>query len=160
MKGFALLLSAVLTAIGIGVGMVAATEGPSSPGMTASALDGRQQVGDLSLAGGRSSASFTITAISPPTHTYDVLVQTAASADLRVHIHTWYGTSLGVQYATRGTPASNCKVAKAHMTCLSHFPELATERSGRWDVIASKTSGPPVAVRIAVTFMRASDGDE
>ncbi len=159
MKGFYVLSAAVCAAIGIGVIVVAVNENLAQP-QTSISLDGRPQVGILHLAQGSSTSHFTVTAISPPTHTYEVLVQTSPSAALAVHIHTWYGTTLGVQYATHGTLASNCEVKRSQLDCLSHFPELGAERSGPWSVFASKKSGPPVAVRIAVTFVRASDGDE
>jgi hypothetical protein len=132
----------------------------STPGPSAGALVGRPQTGDLHLAGGVSSAHFTITALSPATHTYDVLVATAASADLSVGFETWYGRWLGAQYSTKGTLGSNCKVARGRMACLSHFPELAAERGGSWTVVASKRSGPPVSVRVTVTFHTATAAPE
>ena len=153
----AVLVSGCVLVVAIGAAAVFATQRSPAPGAStsvtpASALAGRPQIGDLHLAGGWSSARFTITALSPPTHTYDVLVETAASADLSVHFQTWYGQNLGAQYSTQGTLASNCVVTGARMACLSHFPELGTERAGTWTVIATKRSGPPVSVWISVTF--------
>jgi len=153
LKGHRSLLAsscALVVAIGA-VAIFAMQTSPTSRSSTPT-LDGRPQVGTLLLAKGRSSAHFAITALTPSTHTYDVLVETAASADVSVYFQTWYGQTLGAQYSTQGTLASNCVVTGARMTCLSHFPELGAERAGTWTVIASKRSGPSAAVRVSVTF--------
>lgn len=159
MKGSLLLGTVVLAVIGAGVIVEASTQRRTAR-PTLESLEGRPQVGLLHLARGGASARFTVTALSPPTRTYDVLVETSDVADLRVSIHTWYGTSLRVQGATVATNASNCHVTGSERSCRSHFPELANERAGPWTIFASKQSGPPVTARISVTFARASDGDE
>ena len=146
---------AVLLAIGIGVAVVAhegLSKAKSGSGTSIAGPVSRPQTGELHLASGHSTASFTIIALSPPTHTYDVLLKTGASADLSVHFQTWYGQRLWVQYSTRSSLASDCKVVGKSMVCLQHFPALEAQCPGRWNVVASKTSGPAVNVRIVVTF--------
>lgn len=150
------LVAGCAVVVAIGAVTVIATEESPTPSPLGDALVGRAQMGDLHLARGQSSAHFTITAISPPIHAYNVLVETAASANLSVHFLTWYGKYLGVQYSTQGTLGANCTVTGTRMTCPSHFPELGAERGGHWKVIASKRTGPPVSVRIIVTFQSAA----
>ena len=155
MRGFLAMTVTVLLAIGVGVAIVAhegVSKAKSGSGTSIALPASRPQTGELHLAGGRSSAGFTIIALPPPTHTYDVLIETNASADLSVHFQTWYGQTLGVQYSTRGTLASDCNVTGIHLLCLQHFPALEAQCPGPWKVIASKSSGPPVSVRIVVTF--------
>jgi len=155
MRAFLATTVAVLFAIGIGVAVVAHTglsKAQLGSGTSLAGRTSRPQSGELHLASGHSTASFTIVALSPPTHTYDVLVETGASADLSVHFQTWYGQRLWVQYSTRGSLASDCKVAGKSMACLQHFPALEAQCPGRWNVVASKKSGPAVNVRIVVTF--------
>jgi hypothetical protein len=153
----AMLVSSCVLIGAIAAVAVSTVRGSPAPG-SASALDGQPQVDNLFLQRGASSAHFAITALTPSTHTYNVLVDTAASADVSVHFQTWYGQTLGAQYSTQGTLASNCVVKGTRMTCLSRFPELGAERAGTWTVIASKRSGPPVAVRVSVIFQSRSVG--
>lgn len=146
------LVAGYVLVVAVGAVIVIATQEPPAPSPLTATLVGRPQIGNLQLARGPSSAHFTITAISPPTHALNVLVETAASANLSVHFLTWYGTFLGAQYSTQGSLAANCIVTGTRMACLSHFSELGTERARPWRVIASKRTGPAVSVRIIVTF--------
>jgi hypothetical protein len=43
-------------------------------------------------------------------------------------------------------------VKRTRSVCLLHFPRLPAQQGGRWTVIVAKQSGPPAAVRVAVTF--------
>lgn len=113
-------------------------------------LEGKPQASVLRLGAGRSAARFTVTALNPPTHTYDVRVRTQSSADISVRIRTWYGQSLRVLDSV-GDDLS-CNVKRGHADCVSAFPALEAQRAGPWTVIVSKRSGPPVAVRVAVAF--------
>ena len=148
----AALMSSCALIVAVGAVAVYATQRSTTAGSWSESPSGRPQIGNLRLSAGQSSAHFTITALSPPTHTYNVLVETAASADVSVYFQTWYGQTLGAQYSTQGTLASDCVVTGTRMACLSHFPELGAERAGPWTVIASKRSGPAVSVRVSVTF--------
>lgn len=116
-------------------------------------LDGRPQIGVLSLHRGSASAGFTITALAPPRHTYDVQITAPARVNVAVRIHTWYGVDLGVVDSTH--EPQWCKASGARSTCSLLFPELEAQRAGPWRVIASKRSGPAVVVRVAVTFSTA-----
>lgn len=113
-------------------------------------LEGKPQIGVLKLGPGRSSARFAVTALDPPTHTYDVRVRTEASADISVRMRTWYGQSLRVLESV-GDELS-CHVRGGRADCISAFPALEAQRPGPWTVIVNKQSGPPVTVRVAVTF--------
>ena len=148
----AMLVSSSVFVVAIGAVAFFTTQSTSVRGPSSEALAGRPQIGYLRLPAGQSSARFTITALAPPTHTYDVFVETTASADVSVYFKTWYGQTLGAQYSTQGTLASNCVVTGTRMACLSHFPELGAQRAGPWTVIATKRSGPPVSLRVSVTF--------
>lgn len=114
------------------------------------ALEGKPQVGVLRLPAGRVSGRFTVTALDPPTHTYDVRVETAASADIRVSMRTWYGQRLHVLDSVEND--LSCHVRRGRAECLAAFPALEAQRAGPWTVIVTKRPGPPVAVRVAVTF--------
>ncbi len=117
-------------------------------------LAGRPQVGVLHLDRGDWSARFTISALSPPTHTYDIKIVTPARVDLAVRIHTWYGVDLGVEDSTT-TDKQSCAVRGGRSVCDLLFPELEAQRAGPWTVIATDRSRSPATVRIAVTFSRA-----
>jgi hypothetical protein len=114
------------------------------------ALEGKPQVGVLRLGDGRASARFTVTALDPPTHTYDVRVQSAASADISVSMRTWYGQRLRVLDSIESDRA--CRTRRGRADCNFAFPALEAQRPGRWTVIVKKRSGPPGSVRVAVTF--------
>lgn len=126
--------------------------GSARPKSRSAAVIGRPQAGVLRLAAGRSAAQFTIVAPPPPKYTWNVLVSTAATADVAVNIHTWYGVDLQVLPSTR--EADSCKTSGARSTCFLRFPLLEAQRAGRWMVIASKRSGPSATVHIAITFHR------
>jgi hypothetical protein len=112
-------------------------------------LEGRPQIGVLSLRRGAASASYTVTALSPPRHTYDVQIMAPAQVVVAVRIHTWYGVDLGVD--TTHDPQW-CKVNGGESTCSLLFPKLEAQRAGPWRVIASKRSGPAATVRVSITF--------
>jgi hypothetical protein len=113
-------------------------------------LEGKPQRGSLRLAAGRTTGRFKVTAFDPRTHTYDVRVRTDASADISVRMRTWYGQQLRVLGSIEGN--SSCHVRAGEADRLSYFPALEAQRAGPWTVIARKRSGPPVIVRIEVTF--------
>jgi hypothetical protein len=115
-------------------------------------LEGKPQRRTLSLAAGRASGRFKVIAFDPPTHTYDVRVRTDTSADISVWIRTWYGQRLRVLDSLEDS--SFCHLRHGRADCLFPFPALEAQRAGLWTVIARKRSGPPVRVRIAVTFNR------
>jgi hypothetical protein len=94
-----------------------------------------------------------ITALSPPTHTYNVKIVAPARAAVAVRIHTWYGVDLGVIDSTNGKPW--CAVRGKRSVCVLPFPLLEAQRAGPWTVIATKRSRAPANVRIAVTFSQA-----
>jgi hypothetical protein len=117
---------------------------------TSSVLAGRPQSAGLRLAVGRSAARFTILAPPPPKYTWNVVVTAPAAADIAVSIHTWYGAELGVLTSTHD--AESCKTSAGRATCFTRFPVLEAQRAGRWTVTATKRSGPPAIVHIAITF--------
>jgi hypothetical protein len=119
---------------------------------TIAALAGRPQAALLRLGRGRSSARYTITALSPPTHTYDVRVVAPVSAAIGVRIRTWYATSLSVFDSTGDK--TWCNTHSAMSICLLRFPRLEAQQAGPWTVIVSKRSQPAATVRIAVTFSK------
>lgn len=114
------------------------------------ALEDKPQVGLLRLGDGRASARFAVTALDPPTHTYDIRVDTVASADISVGIRTWYGQRLRVLDSIKKD--SGCQARRGRARCNFAFPALEAQRPGRWTVIVRKRSGPPAAVRVVVTF--------
>jgi hypothetical protein len=114
------------------------------------ALEGKPQVGVLRLGDGPRSARFIVTALDPPTHTYDVRVNSVASADISVSVRTWYGQRLRVLDSIEEDRA--CRTRQGRVDCNFAFPALEAQRPGRWTVIVKKRSGPPATVRVAVTF--------
>ena len=141
---------------GGGRGHKLATRGQAGTRQPGEALAGHPQVGVLHLPAGHSSARFTITALSPPHHEYDVQIVAPASANVAVRIHTWYGTDLGVTYFNADN--RGCTVRGTRLVCALLFPLLEAQRAGPWTVIATKRSRSPATVRIAVTFSRACNG--
>lgn len=113
-------------------------------------LEGKPQRRTLKLAAGRATGRFEVTAFDPPTHTYDVRMETKASADMSVWMRTWYGQRLGVFDSLAGN--SSCRFRQGRADCLFPFPALEAQRAGPWTLIAHKRSGPPIRVRIEVTF--------
>jgi hypothetical protein len=119
-----------------------------APGATQ--LVGRPQAAVLWLAAGRSTAKFTITALAPREHTWDVTISAPAGADVEVHIVTWYGVSFSVLDTTRDR--QSCATSRGRTVCVLRFPLLEAQRPGPWTVIARKRTAPAAAVRVQVTF--------
>jgi hypothetical protein len=112
------------------------------------------QAATLVLPSGRSSAHYRITAPSPARYGFDVTVAAPASATVGVIIRTWYGaifSSILTSTHDRGV----CRRRGSQDICFERFPQLEGERAGTWTVVASKRSGPPATVRVAVTFVKA-----
>jgi hypothetical protein len=125
--------------------------GGGAPGKgTSTAPIGRPQAATLHLAAGRSAAQFMIVAPPPPKYTWNASVAAPAAADVGVNIRTWYGVDLQVLTSTHD--AESCKTGARRSTCFTRFPFLEAQRAGRWTVIATKRSGPPAVVHIAITF--------
>jgi hypothetical protein len=116
-------------------------------------LENRPQAALLQLPGGRGSARYRITALSPPAHRFDVAVTAPTAAEIRVAMRTWYGVTLPILARTRGP---GCTPHGGRSTCLLHFPILEAQKPGSWTVLVSKRSTPPATVRVAVTFSRPS----
>jgi hypothetical protein len=116
------------------------------------ALIGHPQVGILRLGRGSSVKRFTIIALPPPQYAWDARVVAPAAANIVVNAHTWYGVDLNVMPSTQDR--QNCRIIRQTSSCLAHYPLLEAQRPGRWTVSASKRSGPPAAVRVAITFIR------
>jgi hypothetical protein len=95
-----------------------------------------------------------ITALAPPRHHYDIRIVAPASADVGVHILTWYEQSLDVIASTRSK--AWCHVRARRSICFLPFPRLEAQLAGPWTVIASKRSEPSATVRVVVTFSHAS----
>lgn len=113
---------------------------------------GQPQAASLVLPVGRSSAQYRIAAPSPARYTFDVTVTAVASADVAVNIRTWYGAILSILGSTRDLGV--CMRRGSQDTCFERFPLLEGQLAGTWTVIASKRSGPPATVRVAVTFAK------
>ena len=129
--------------------------GPSEPTKSASALNptallGTPQGRTLEMPAGRSTARFTITALPPPEHSWDVHVDAPVAADVAVRIRTWYGQPLRV-LDTTNDPTS-CDVKGARSVCSLAFPRLEAQRPGEWTVVVTKRSGPQARVRVEVIF--------
>jgi len=124
-----------------------------SPVAAGEHLAGRAQRATLHLARGKSSARFAITALAPPTHTFDVRVGAPAAADVGVRIRTWYGVPLRILNSTHNP--DRCRSAGGRSSCYVPFPLLEAQRAGRWTVIASKRSRHPADVAITITFSQA-----
>jgi hypothetical protein len=117
---------------------------------TPTSLVGTPQGQTLEMPAGRSTAKFTITALPPPEHTWDVYVDAPATADVAVRIRTWYGQPLRVLDTTHDP--TSCDVQGARSVCSLAFPRLEAQRPGEWTVIVAKRSGPRARVRVEVTF--------
>jgi hypothetical protein len=113
-------------------------------------LEGKPQKQTLRLGPGPATRRFQVTAFDPPTHTYDVHVRTDAGADISVQMRTWYGQRLRILDAIERD--SSCHVRNGKADCLFAFPALEAQRAGPWTVIVEKRSGPPVTVRVGLTF--------
>jgi hypothetical protein len=113
-------------------------------------LSGQSQGATLRMASGRSTATFQVTALDPPTHVFDVRVAAPASADFRVRMRTSDGALLHILDSTRS--ADWCQVRRDRSVCFLPFPLLEARREGLWTVIVTKRSIPAAAVRVAVTF--------
>jgi hypothetical protein len=109
-----------------------------------------RQAARLALSAGHSSAQYLITAPSPAQYTFDVSVTAPGSADVVVNIRTWYGALLSILSSTHDQGV--CVRRGSEETCFERFPFLPAQLAGKWTVIASKRSGPPATVRVAVTF--------
>jgi hypothetical protein len=133
-----------------------ATPAPSGSTTTAAAnpisLIGAPQGQTLEMPAGRSTAKFTITALPPPEHTWDVYVDAPATADVAVRIRTWYGQPLRVLDTTHDP--TSCDVKDARSVCSLAFPRLEAQRPGEWTVIVTKRSEPQARVRVEVIFNR------
>jgi hypothetical protein len=116
------------------------------------ALIGRPQGQTLEMPVGRSTAKFTITALPPPEHTWDVYVDAPATADVAVRIRTWYGQPLRVLDTTHDP--TSCHVKDARSVCSLAFPRLEAQRPGEWTAIVTKRSEPQARVRVEVVFNR------
>jgi hypothetical protein len=138
-------------------GSMPATPAPSGSTTTATAanpisLIGAPQGQTLEMPAGRSTAKFTITALPPPEHTWDVHVDAPSTADVAVRIRTWYGQPLRVLDTTHDP--TSCDVKDARSVCSLAFPRLEAQRPGEWTVIVTKRSEPQARVRVEVIFNR------
>jgi hypothetical protein len=119
---------------------------------TPSSLIGMPQGRTLELPAGPSTATFTITALPPPEHTWDVHVNAPATADIAVRVRTWYGQSLRVLDTTHDP--TSCDMQGARSVCSLAFPRLEAQRPGEWTVIVTKRSELQARVRVKVIFNR------
>jgi hypothetical protein len=115
-------------------------------------LSGVPQGATLRLPRGQATATFEVTALDPPTHTYDVGIVAPASADVRVRIRTWYGQQLRVLDSTKDTESCHARLRVS--VCHTFFPLLEAQRAGPWTVIVTKRSARPARVEVEVTFER------
>ena len=124
---------------------------PSVPLATdPAALIGKPQAQTLEMSAGPSTTRFTITALPPPQHTWDVHVDTPLTADVAVSIRTWYGQRLRVLDTTHDQ--ASCEVQGERSVCSLAFPRLEAQRPGKWTVIVVKRSQPAARVRVEVIF--------
>jgi hypothetical protein len=132
----------------------AAPSGSTTPATATQPADlvGTPQGQTLQLPVGGSTARFTVTALPPPEHTWDVHVDAPAAADVGVRIRTWYGQQLRVLDTTRDP--TSCDVRSGRSFCSLAFPRLEAQRPGKWTVIVQKRSKPAADVRVEVTFNR------
>lgn len=127
--------------------------GPTSSepiGTDPASLVGNVQSRTLELPNGVSRASFKITALPPPEHTWDVYVDAPTRADVAVRIRTWYGTRLRVLDST--DDKTSCDMQAGRSVCSLAFPRLEAQRPGEWTVIVVKRSQPAARVRVEVIF--------
>jgi hypothetical protein len=104
----------------------------------------------LRLPAGRSSSRSLLFASDPPTHPFDVHVETAASARLTIDIRTWYGQVLHVLWAA--SMEAWCHQWGTQARCLIPLPILEAQRAGRWTLIVRKRSQAPVTAEVSVAF--------
>jgi hypothetical protein len=125
---------------------------PSSVAMATdpAALIGKPQGQTLKMSAGPSTNRFTITALPPPQHTWDVNVEAPMTADVAVRIRTWYGQRLRVLDTTHDQ--TSCRVQGGRSVCSLAFPRLEAQRPGEWTVIVVKRSQPAALVRVEVIF--------
>ena len=140
-------IAAIVCLVGSLVGACGGSPSRASPNR---GLAGRPQSGTVRLSAGRASGKFEITALPPPTHSWDVRVTSPRTADVSVDALTWYGVRLHVIYSSRGD--AGCHAVGALSSCFARFPFLEAQRAGRWTVIVAKRSGPPATVNVTITF--------
>jgi hypothetical protein len=129
------------------------TSATSATATDPAALVGTPQGQTLQMPVGGATAKFTITALPPPEHTWDVRVDAPATADVAVRIRTWYGQRLRVLDTTHDP--TSCDVQGARSVCSLAFPRLEAQRPGEWTVIVAKRSEPRARVRVEVIFSEA-----
>lgn len=110
----------------------------------------------LSLAAGRATARYEITAPSPASYGFNISATAPGSLDLDVYIHTWYGANFTV-FPSTSSPKICTKrqgATGAEEACFARFPRLPAQYGGRWAIVASKQSGPSVTTHLTITFVR------
>jgi hypothetical protein len=122
----------------------------ASTATATAALIGHPQGQILAMPAERSTRRFTVTALPPAEHTWDVHVVAPADADVAVRIRTWYGQRLRVLDTTHD--ATSCEVHGARSVCSLAFPRLEAQRGGAWEVIVLKRSEAAAGVAVEVTF--------
>jgi hypothetical protein len=145
-------LTLAVAACSAGGGHARGTPGHGNNIARATGVTEPPQAARLVLSAGHSSAQYVIAAPSPAHYTFDVSVTAPRSADVVVNIRTWYGALLSILSSTHDQGA--CGRRGAGETCFQRFPFLPAQLPGKWTVIASKRSGPPATVDVAVTFAK------
>jgi hypothetical protein len=126
---------------------------PNKASSTSAALGplvGRPQAAVLRLAHDRSTARFVITPV--PHDTWAVRISAPASADFEVGALKSDGERLAILETTHQREA--CAVTGARLHCFLRFAIGANQTPGPWTVIATKRTGPAIAMRIQITFYR------
>jgi hypothetical protein len=104
----------------------------------------------LRLARGHSTARFVITAV--PHNTWVVRINAPTSADFEVNVLKSGGERLTLLETTHQREA--CAITGTRLHCFLRFAIGANQTPGPWMVIATKRTGPAIAMRIQITFYR------
>jgi hypothetical protein len=104
----------------------------------------------LRLARGHSTARFVITAV--PHDTWVVRINAPTSADFEVNVLKSGGERLTLLETTHQREA--CAITGTRLHCFLRFAIGANQTPGPWMVIATKRTGPAIAMRIQITFYR------
>lgn len=106
----------------------------------------------LHLSAGRGSATWAVQAPDPRRHTVEVRLGSAATADLRVRVRTWYGQTLRLIDWSLTNPA--CTRRQGRMRCWVILPALEAQKPGRWTFVVEKRSIPEARITLSVMFGR------
>jgi hypothetical protein len=99
------------------------------------------------------AVSYYIEALDPPTHSYDVRIDTPAGTGLAVWLTSSDGWTLQVTQDTLKVNEQDCSQQDGRLSCVLHFPALEARQGGAWTVHVLKHTSPAATVTITITFM-------